>query len=775
MNPKHTAPLPPSPGMSLVDIYYILFRHKRLIAIISSVALATAITVRLLWPVPYQSEAELLIKYIKETKPLQESVAESQLTRPDVRGENIVNSEISILTSFDLAVDVATSIGPAKILGKTGGATNVSPLDAAIMIKKGLVIPQDPTRGDIIRMAFFHPNSDMVAPILSKIIEVYQTRHTAIHNPEYNEFLTQRRDQFKAQQQALDKQLREMKISSSIMTIEDSKKNYNELLSGIQVQLNDAEAEQAAYQETIRQMQRRLLSATSMTAASTSAADMTNQPAPIPAGTTTDYQRICTRLAAQKERETQLLGTFTTNYPEVQTEQAQIVKTEAEKAALEEQFPGLLALKPLDTRGTSAADKPGMDPREVLYQESIRANALAAKIQFLTNRLAEIQSSGTNLITQEGPLTQLQTEKSLAESQYNYYQQRLDEDQVNSALGPGNSDFSIVESPTPPSRDTIKLNKITLEIFLGGVALAFGLSFLIELCLDRSLKRPMDVQIRLGLPFFISIPQMGGNGKPRALKNAKWKALLPGKKKTLLPGRKKALLPSKTEAAGDPQPAPPPNGHLALWEERHSLQPFYETLRDRLMTYFEMINLTHKPKLVAVTSCDEGAGVTSTAAGLASSLSETGDGNVLLVNMNIRDGETQHFHKGKLACGLEEVLEKETRENALVQGRLYVAKELPEDDRLPRVLPKRFSHLLPKMKASDFDYIIFDMPPVSQISITPRLARFMDMVLLVIESEKTDRDVAKHVATMLSESKTNVGIVLNKNRSDLPRQLRQEF
>ena len=78
------------------------------------------------------------------------------------------------------------------------------------------------------------------------------------------------------------------------------------------------------------------------------------------------------------------------------------------------------------------------------------------------------------------------------------------------------------------------------------------------------------------------------------------------------------------------------------------------------------------------------------------------------------------------------------------------------------------------MKASDFDYIIFDMPPVSQISITPRLARLMDMVLLVIESEKTDRDVAKRVAAMLSESKTNVGIVLNKNRSYLPRRLHQE-
>jgi Mrp family chromosome partitioning ATPase len=75
------------------------------------------------------------------------------------------------------------------------------------------------------------------------------------------------------------------------------------------------------------------------------------------------------------------------------------------------------------------------------------------------------------------------------------------------------------------------------------------------------------------------------------------------------------------------------------------------------------------------------------------------------------------------------------------------------------------------MKASDYDYIIFDMPPVSEISITPRLARFMDMVLLVIESEKTSRDAAMRVASMLSETKTNVGLVLNKNRSYLPKRL----
>ena len=96
---------------------------------------------------------------------------------------------------------------------------------------------------------------------------------------------------------------------------------------------------------------------------------------------------------------------------------------------------------------------------------------------------------------------------------------------------------------------------------------------------------------------------------------------------------------------------------------------------------------------------------------------------------------------------------------------------MDSDDKLPRVLPKRFSHLVPMMKAGDYDYIIFDMPPVSEISVTPRLARFMDMVLLVVESGKTSREAAIRTAALLGESKTNVGLVLNKNRSYVPKRL----
>src|SRR5690606_34265954 len=103
----------------------------------------------------------------------------------------------------------------------------------------------------------------------------------------------------------------------------------------------------------------------------------------------------------------------------------------------------------------------------------------------------------------------------------------------------------------------------------------------------------------------------------------------------------------------------------------------------------------------------------------------------------------------------------ESKDTAQVQQNLFVVSEVGKGDRLPRALPMRFSHLIPKLKASDFDFIIFNMPSVSSVSVTPRLAAFMDVVLLVIESEKADRDAVTRARDLLAESKTPVGAILN--------------
>src|SRR6266702_4978406 len=141
----------------------------------------------------------------------------------------------------------------------------------------------------------------------------------------------------------------------------------------------------------------------------------------------------------------------------------------------------------------------------------------------------------------------------------------------------------------------------------------------------------------------------------------------------------------------------PVSDSVAPWDAHHELRAYYEALRDRLITHFDVHGMTHKPKLIALTSCSRGAGVTSTAAGLAATLSETGDGNVLLVDMNVEQGAAHPFHRGRPACGLLDALESETRDPALVQEKLYLASMNDVASNLPHILPKRFTNLVPKL------------------------------------------------------------------------------
>ena len=119
-------------------------------------------------------------------------------------------------------------------------------------------------------------------------------------------------------------------------------------------------------------------------------------------------------------------------------------------------------------------------------------------------------------------------------------------------------------------------------------------------------------------------------------------------------------------------------------------------------------------------------------------------------------------------------MKAETRENALVRENLYIATEPMRSGVLPQVLPKRFAGLISKIRSSDYDYIIFDMPAINQVSITPRLARFMDMVLLVVESGKSNRDAVKRASTLLAETEATVATVFNKNRTYIPKWLHQD-
>jgi Mrp family chromosome partitioning ATPase len=115
-------------------------------------------------------------------------------------------------------------------------------------------------------------------------------------------------------------------------------------------------------------------------------------------------------------------------------------------------------------------------------------------------------------------------------------------------------------------------------------------------------------------------------------------------------------------------------------------------------------------------------------------------------------------------------LEEDKRSVAMVQENLYMAAANGHDRKMG-ALARQLSTLVPRFKASDYDFIIFDMPRVSATSVSVRLATMMDLVLLVVESEKAPRRAVKQAHSLLADTGVDTQVVLNKVRSYVPARL----
>jgi uncharacterized protein involved in exopolysaccharide biosynthesis len=733
---KHDAS---SGGMSLQDVYFILFRQKWIILFFSSVGLLAAVAACIFKPPQYQSEAELSVPYVVEGKSL--SAPGDQTRSLDERSDNIINTEVDLLQSLDLAEQVVQVITPERILAKAGGGSDTN--GAAYMIKKNLTVESTPGSTSI-RITFQHPDAGLVQPLLNTIIDAYFTKHFQMHQGVglYGEFLTNETTRLRSELDQTEKSLREAETKSEVFaSVDDTKQAYSDQISKLREDIFTAKADLDERQALVQEL----------TKTSAGQPEITNAEPMVetPPDALDAYRQICIRLETLEKKDVDyLMQGFTEENVLVKEVRGQIADIEKQKNDLEEKYPKLVG---------SAITMPNLTGQQSgnsidLATQYIQITALKAKIGSLESQLNQVWAEVTNFEKVDATISELQQKKEVEQANLNNFVSKLEQSRIDEALGDGKaSNIEIIQSPTPPSKGWPKKFEKKVEMMaVGGIGFGLALAFLIEIFLDRSVRRPSEIETRLRLPLFITIPDTARNAQ-----------IADGGRLQLSNG----VDDKKTSGVTA----------LAPWDRQHPLRPFYEGLRDRLMVYFEVKNLNHKPKLVAVTSCGNGAGVSSIAAGLAASLSETGDGNVLLVSMSGNQGAAQQFYRGKMGCGLDDALESDTKKVALIEGNFYAVAEQAGNETVSLHLPKRLKGLMPKLKASDYDYIIFDLPPVSQISPTPKLAQFMDMVFMVVESEKTDRDVVRRATDLLTESKTNVGIVLNKSHNYVPRQISQEF
>jgi uncharacterized protein involved in exopolysaccharide biosynthesis/Mrp family chromosome partitioning ATPase len=733
---------PPNPAMGVDEILFTLFRHKWMVLGFTALGIIGAIAAWVLRPPPYVSEAKLMVHYVSDSRVTDPKDPDAQNRQQvGVGPDSVINGEIAILTSLDVITQVVATVGPEKILASKGGGN--SPLAAAAVVAKGLDVPT-PLHSSILTISFKNPDRTLAQPVLDAIIHAYMRQHWVIHQGagELRDYFLKQKEDLTRQLAKTEEDLKQAKQDAKVFFVEDAKRSYESRITKAEDDLTAAKLELTERQAVLG----------SLGAEITSQAT-TNGPA-FTQDQMNDYTEICTELDMLQKQERELLRRgYKEAHPLVQTVRGQLRDLSLKKNDLERLSPMLKHVTVVSSYGSSTNANGGDVASQLMEMKRLNARVIA-----LGNILSNLQFEASRIEDREPKIAQLERRRTELQKNYDSVLMSLAQTEKGESTAAGNViNMSVVQNPTPPELDTKKLMKLIGMVLLGCIGAGVGLAFAIDMFLDRSIKGPGDVERHLRMPVFLSIPDTTWSSRLR----------LPGISRAgpVVPQSLAADTTSSSTMA------------IAPWDPEHHLKSYAEGLRERVRTYFEVNDLNlKKPKLVAVTGCGKGTGVSTLASGLAAELSKTGDGNVLLVDMNGEQGTAHSFFMGKPGCGITDVLQPDARADAQVQENLYVASlDKGTSAELAMVLPKRFNYLVPKLKASDYDYIIFDMPPVSPTSPTPRLASHMDITLLILESEKTKQRAAAKAKELMRESRANVAAVLNKCRQHVPQALSQEL
>jgi capsular exopolysaccharide synthesis family protein len=421
------------------------------------------------------------------------------------------------------------------------------------------------------------------------------------------------------------------------------------------------------------------------------------------------------KLAALKERRSQLLVNNTEEWPEVKEINQQIATLEKQVSETKTRATSVVTTN-LETRYRQALDR----------EHAIRTDFDRQRGETLTQNESAINY---RIIQQE-----IETNKQLLDGLL----QRSKENDVVLAGTPNNiyvADYAIApDYPVGPQR----LRGVIMALFLslaGGIGLAIFLEYM-----NDSVRSTEDVDRWLRLPSMGVIPAIGGFTKRR-----------------LLPSRALTVRNGNGNGHGSPE-------LLFNVEGRSALAEAYRHLRTSVL----LSTPGHAPKTLLVTSSVPAEGKTTTAVNTALSLAQTG-ANVLLVDADMRRPRLHTIFETGNGRGLSNILSDDLSEaevlSMIVQHdptglNVLTSGAIPPNP-AELIGSEQMRHLIKTLEGT-FTHIIIDSPPVGSFTDGVLASTLVDGVLLVVHSGKTSRGVVRRTKQLLQDVGAKVfGVVLN--------------
>jgi capsular exopolysaccharide synthesis family protein len=377
---------------------------------------------------------------------------------------------------------------------------------------------------------------------------------------------------------------------------------------------------------------------------------------------------------------------------------------------------------------------------DVLKTVAAEYRAALSREQLLAAAV-DTQLGRVNDINQE--IVQYMILKGEVDASRHLYQEmltRLGEANVSSTLRASN--IRIIDRATVPDAPVRPRRALNLALSLVvGMGLGVGLAFLLE-HMDDSINSTDDIGQYLGVPTLGIVPKATAHGKAYAYQGGYGGP--PGSRPDVpaIGGENRLEFISHNEPAS-------------------LISEAYRSVRTSLLLSFP----DRPPRSILVTSPSPSEGKTSTAINVAISLTQTG-ARTLLVSTDLRKPRIDAVFGAKGRAGIsgvlagEVALEDAISETGVSNLSLLACGTLPPNP-VELLMSIRFQELVLKLR-KDYEFIVFDSPPVGNVSDARVLARMMDCTILVVRAAETSKHLARHVLDQLAASGSRTaGVILN--------------
>ena len=400
------------------------------------------------------------------------------------------------------------------------------------------------------------------------------------------------------------------------------------------------------------------------------------------------------------------------------------------------------------------------------YQTALnRERSLEAEFNEQKGEAFKMNSSA---VLYNGLKVEIQNKKTLLDSLL----RRESETGVEARLkGLRTSNIRVVDRarvPVRPSSPNKKKNLIlALLLGLGG---GVGLAFLFDL-LDNSVKTSEDVERYAGLPTLGVVPKFSLEGANKAYSYGR--RLRAGKAPAQLEAgttKTEEIDTAAVEAdmgaasfVAEVEKAEHP-GSIELvphFFPNSRLAESYRSIRTALL----LSSADNPIKTVAVTSAMPGEGKTVSVANLAVTLAQSGK-TVVVVDADLRRPRQHRLFKVKNTYGLTTYLTDSVEIKDVVKSteipNLFLINAGPVPPNPAELLGSDRMARFIRMMADESDYVLFDLPPMLEISDALVLGAKVDGLVLVVHGDKTSREALRKAREKLDMLKVRtLGVIIN--------------